>query len=697
MKTLLSILFTLVLYSSALPQDNPLLQPYNTKFNVPPFNQIKIEHFLPAFQEAIKLQEKEIQFITVNKMTPTFENTIEVLENSDYMLSEIGGVYYNMLSSNTSKELQTVAKEIAPMLSKHYDNILLNDLLFKKIKSVYENKSKFNLDNEQNKLLEYYYKKFIRSGAGLDETKKTRLREINEKLSLLTLKFGENLLAETNGFQLLIDNKDNLSGLPQNLIDAASEAAEKAGNKGKWLFTLHNPSLIPFLQYADNRDLREKIWRAYMSRGNNNNSNDNKEVITEILNLRIEKANLLGYKTHADFVLEDNMAKNPENVYKLLDRLWIPSIDMAMKEAKDLQKLIDKEKGKFELEPWDWRYYTEKLRKEKYDIDEEELKPYFKLENVRDGIFNLANKLFGITLTQRNDVPKYHDDVLVYEVDDSDGSYIGILYLDFFPRPSKRGGAWMSNYREQFVYKGTYQNPVISNVFNFTKPTENTPALLTFDETETFFHEFGHALHGLLSKCKYKSISGTNVPRDFVELPSQIMENWASEIDVLKFYAKHYKTGEVIPEELIAKMKNSSKFNNGFATTEYLAASYLDMAFHTLSAQLPVDVLTFEKDAMDRIGLIPEILPRYRTTYFNHIFSSDYSAGYYSYIWSQVLDADAFEAFEENGIFDKKTAESFRKNILERGATDDPMTLYKNFRGAEPDIKPLLKRKGMDN
>ncbi|MCX7833773.1 MAG: M3 family metallopeptidase [Ignavibacteria bacterium] len=691
-------LFVLAIFTciSIHAQDNPLLSPYETPFNVPPFNRIKTEHFLPAFKEAIKQQEVEIDKIINNAAIPTFSNTIEALENSDILLTEVASVFYNMLSANTSKELQEVAQEIAPLLSQHNDNILLNKKLFERIKYVYDRKAELKLSTEKMTLLEETYKRFIRGGAGLAEDKQKRLREINERLSVLSLKFGNNLLAETNNFKLIIENEEDLAGLPPNVISAASEAAQKNGLDGKWLFTLHNPSIIPFLQYSDKRELREKILKAYMNRGNNNNENDNKNIIVEIVNLRIERANILGYKSHADFQLTETMAKTPENVFKLLDQLWIPSIKTAKKEAEELQNLINRENANFKLQPWDWRYYTEKLRKEKYNIDEESLKPYFELNSVKEGVFKLANLLFGLTFKLRTDIPKYNEEVQTYEVLDEDGSHICIYYLDFHPRPNKRGGAWMSNYREQYVYKGKNVNPIICNVFNFTRPTKDAPALLTLDEVETLFHEFGHALHGMLSKCEYKSISGTNVPRDFVELPSQIMENWALEPEVLAFYAKHYQTGELISQELLKKLDESSKFNQGFITTEYLAACYLDMAYHTLTSELYEDVLTFEKNAMDRIGLIPEILPRYRTTYFNHIFNSGYSAGYYSYIWSQVLDADAYEKFKEEGIFNKNTANSFRKNILEKGGTEDAMTLYIKFRGKEPDIKPLLKRKGLE-
>lgn len=689
------IIFTIlmILSMNSFAQDNPFLKPYDTPFNVPPFDKIKVEHYLPAFKEGIKQQEQIIERFVSEKSMPDFANTIEALENSDILLSEVGGVFFNMRSANTSPELQDVAKEIAPMLSRHNDNILLNKRLFEKIKYVYENKEPLNV--EQAKLLKDTYDKFVKGGAGLDDVKQAKLREINEKLSLLGLKFGDNLLAETNGFKLVIDNKEDLAGLPQSLIDAGAETAAKLGMEGKWVYTLSNPSVMPFLQYSAKRDLREKIWRAYMSRGNSGNANDNNEVIKEIVSLRLERANLLGYKTHADFVLEDNMAKNAAGVYGLLDKLWKPSIETAKKEAADIQAMIDKEGGSFKLQPWDWRYYTEKIRKEKYDLDEEMLKPYFELNNVRNGIFTLANKLFGITFTERTDVPKYHEEARTFEVKDEDGSYIGIFYLDMHPRASKRGGAWMNNYRDQYVLNGKNVNPVIGVVCNFTRPTGDTPALLTFDEAETFFHEFGHALQGFLSKCSYKSTSGTNVSRDYVELPSQIMENWASEPAVMEFYAKHYKTGEMIPKDLLDKMEKSGKFNQGFATTEYLAACYLDMAFYTRTTALTEKPGDFEEKVLSDLGLIPEIISRYKSTYFNHIFNSGYSAGYYSYIWAQVLDADAFQAFVENGIFDKKTASLYRKNVLEKGANGDPMENYIKFRGKEPSIDALMKRKGM--
>lgn len=675
-------------------KDNPFFQPYNTPFDIPPFDKIKTEHFAPAIKEAMKLHDEEIEKIANNPETPTFKNTIEALDYSGELFSEVATIFYNLLSANTNSELQALAVELSPLISNHSDNIVMNKKLFERIKKVYEERNKLNLNQEQKRLLEYTYKNFVRNGADLNDKKQKRLRKINEELGVLSLKFSQNILSENNRFKLIIDNPNDLSGLPKNIIDMAAETAKQNGLEGKWVFTLHNPSVMPFLQYADNRALREKIFKAYMNRGNNNDSLDNKQIIKEIINLRLERSKLLGYKSYAYYALEETMAKTPDNVDKLLMQLWKPALKVAKQEAKELQNIIDKEGGNFKLQPWDWRYYAEKLRKQKYDLDEEELKPYFQLENVKNGIFSLVNKLYGLKFVERNDVPKYHPDAICYEVFNEDGSHLGILYMDFHPRESKRGGAWMTNYREQKIKNGKFIYPIISIVGNFTKPTNDVPSLLTWDEVETFFHEFGHALHGLLSKCTYPSLSGTNVPRDFVELPSQIMENWVPEPQVLALFAYHYKTKEIIPQSLIDKIKNSQLFNQGFATVEYLAASLLDMAYHTRETKLNENIMDFEAKYLNKIGLIPEIISRYRTTYFNHIVGG-YSAGYYSYIWSGVLDTDAYQAFKENGIFDKKTADSFRKNILEKGNTDDPMTLYKNFRGAEPSIEPLLKKRGL--
>jgi peptidyl-dipeptidase Dcp len=675
--------------------ENPFFAEYDTPFGVPPFSEIKNEHFLPAIEKGIEEQTSEIAAIVSNPDPADFENTIAAYDYSGEMIRKVTGVFYNYNSSNTNDEIQALAKEIAPKLSAHYDNINLNPELFKRVKTVYENRNSLNLNGEQARLLEDTYKDFVRGGAALDSAAQARFREINQELSVLTLQFGENVLAETNAFKLVIESQDDLEGLTRGLIDQGAETAKAAGMEGKWVYTLHNPSIMPFLQYSAKRELREKIYKAYINRGNNNNDKDNKVLIGKIAALRLERANLLGYETHAAFILEENMAKNAGNVLDLLNQLWTPALKRAKAEVAQLQAIIDKEGGNFKLQPWDWSYYAEKLRKEQYDLDDEQLKPYFPLENVKQGIFTVCNNLYGITFTERKDIPVYHPEAAAYEVKEANGDHIGVLYMDFHPRESKRGGAWMSSYRKQYVKNGEKISPVITIVCNFTKPTASQPSLLTFDETSTFFHEFGHALHGLLSNSTYYSLSGTSVPRDFVELPSQIMENWASEPEVLKLYAKHYQTGEVIPDDLIGKIQNSAYFNQGFATVEYLAASFLDMGYHNMKEFKLTDVSSFEDATLAQIGLIPEITSRYRSTYFNHIFSGGYSSGYYSYIWSGILDSDAFEAFKENGLFDQATAESFRKNILERGGTEDPMVLYKKFRDAEPDIKPLLKRRGL--
>lgn len=675
---------------------NPFFSAYNTPFEVPPFHLIQNSHFKPALEEGMKQQTAEIEAIISNKEKPTFQNTIEALEQTGSFLGKVSIVFSNLNGANTNDSLQAIAREMAPMLSAHSDNITLNPALFDKINTIWEQKDQLGLTTEQMKLLERTYKSFVRNGAKLSDADKETLRDINQQMSTLSLKFGQNILAETNSYKLWIDNEKDLAGLPSALVETAKADAAKAGEEGKWLFTLHNPSIMPFLQYAENRELRKQIFEAYKMRGDNGNQFDNNELVTQMTNLRTQKAQLLGYKTHADFVLENSMAKNPENVYKLLDQLWAPSIAKAKQEAADLQAKINKEAKKFQLEPYDWRYYTEKIRKERFDLDEQELKPYFSLDQVTEGVFTVTNKLYGLTFTKVNDIPKYHEDVVAYEVKEADGRHVGILYMDFHPRASKRGGAWMTSYRAQSVEKGQRKAPVISIVCNFSKPTESTPALLTFDEVSTYFHEFGHALHGLLSNVNYRSMAGTSVPRDFVELPSQIMENWAEEPEVMKMFAKHYQTGEIIPDALIEKIKKAGTFNQGFATTEYLAASLLDLDFHTQTASIEGNVRDFEKNSMEKIGLIKEIIPRYRSTYFNHIFSGGYSSGYYSYIWSGVLDTDAFEAFKETELFNPELAKSFREKILERGGTREPMDMYVDFRGREPEIGPLLRKRGLD-
>jgi len=674
--------------------DNPFFKKYDTPFEVPPFHLIKEDHYVPAFKKGMEDHKKEIDAIINCAKEPDFANTIEALEHSGKLLSRVANVFFSLYSSLTNKTMQDIAKDMSPLLSKHRDDINLSEALFKRVKTVYDSRDNFKLDLEQKKVLEEYYKGFVRGGANLNSEDKDKLRKINQELSMLGLQFGKNLLAETNGFKMVLDKKEDLVGLPDSVIAAAAETAEAMGEKGKWVFTPQRPSWTPFLQYSPRRDLREKLYKGYIMRGDNNNENDNKEIVAKIASLRVKRAKIMGFDTHAEFRLERNMAKNPENVYKLLDQIWEPALKNAKSEAAELQNIIDKEGGNFKLASWDWWYYTEKLRKEKYDFDEGALRPYFKLENVRDGAFYVANKLYGISFVERKDIPIYHKDVTTFEVLEKDGSHIGILYMDFFPRDSKRGGAWCGSLRDYHHENGKKITPVIYMVLNATKPVGNDPALLSPDEVSTLFHEFGHALHNLLSTVKYESISGTNVAWDFVELPSQIMEHWALHPDVLNVYAKHYKTGELIPKSFLGKLNASKHFNQGFVTLEYVAACYLDLNWHTLKDEALRDTNKFEKEYLEKIGLIPEIVSRYRSTYFSHIIGG-YDAGYYAYIWAEVLDSDAFEAFKENGIFDQETARAFRDNILARGGSEEPMVLYKRFRGAEPKIDALLEKRGL--
>ncbi len=667
---------------------------FDTPYGTPPFDRIEFADYKPAFLKGIEEQTAEIEAIANNTEVPTFENTVVALDNSGRLLTRVSEVFYGLKSSETNDSIQALAEELSPLLSEHSDNIYLNETLFNRIKTVHDDTTGLNLSTEQFRLLDEYYKDFVRSGIMLEETKKERLRELNKELSALTLKFGNNLLKETNGYKLVIDNKADLAGLPEGVITAAADAAKAAGEEGKWVFGLQKPSWLPFLQYADKRELREKLYKAMYMRGDNDNESDNKQNINDIVNLRIEKAQMLGYETHADFILAENMAKTPANVYKLLNEVWDYALAQSKKEAAALQALIDAEGGNFKLASWDWWYYTEKLRQQKYALNEEELKPYFKMENVREGVFTVANKLYGLNFKKLDNIAVYNPEVEVYEVTDADGSHVSVFYTDYFPRSGKNAGAWMSSFRGQQVLDGKNIRPLIYNVGNFTRPTETTPSLLTLDEVETVFHEFGHALHGMLSNVNYAGLSGTSVSRDFVELPSQIMEHWAFHPEVLKLYATHYQTGEVIPDELIAKIEAASKFNMGFTTTEFVAAALLDMDYHTQREIKKFDVREFEKQSMAKIGLIDEIIPRYRSTYFSHIFSGGYSAGYYAYLWAEVLDADAFQAFAEKGIFDQETARLFRDNVLSKGNTDDPMTLYKKFRGAEPNPVYLLKNRG---
>jgi peptidyl-dipeptidase Dcp len=695
------IILSLILGSSCKTEkkddimNNPLVQKFDTPFEVPPFEQIKLEHYLPAVKYAIKEHEKEIDSIVTREEKPTFKNTVEALDLSGNLLKEVNLIFNNLLSANTNEEMRKLAKEIAPLNSNHNDNILLNTKLFARIKTVYDDRENLNLNTEQYTLLDKTYKNFTRGGANLNDPDKEKLRKINEEISVLSLSFNDNVLSEINKFKLIIEDEEDLAGLPADVIKTASETAKEMELERKWVFTIHKPSMIPFLQYSEKRELREKIFNAYINKCDNNDELDNKDIIKKLIKLRYKKARLLGYKDYATYVLELNMAENPENVYALLNKIMDKALAVAKKEVKDMQQIIDKEGGNFKLQPWDWRYYSEKVRKEKYDLDEEALRPYFKLENVRNGAFKLAQKLYGLQFIEKPGVPVYHEDAMAFEVLDVDSSHVGILYMDFFPRDSKRFGAWMTEYRSERKVNGKRIAPVISVVCNFTKPTGDKPSLLSYEEVLTLFHEFGHALHGLLSQCTYYELAGTNVPRDFVELPSQIMENFVPEPEVLNLFAKHYKTGETIPPELIEKINKSSYFNKGFEIVEYIAASFLDMDWYTLHDTTDINVNEFEKQSMQNIGLIPEIVERYRSTYFQHSFTWGYSAGYYSYVWAQILDSDAYESFRQNGIFDRPTAQSFKKNILEKGGSDKPMNLYKNFKGAEPSIEPYLKTNGL--
>lgn len=672
------------------------LSEYDTPFGAPPFDKISVDDYVPAFDAGMAQQVEEIDAIVNNPEAPTFENTVLALDNSGSILSRVSAVFYGLEGTDTNEEMQQIKAEMSPRLTTHSDNITLNEQLFERIKSVYDNASSLDLTSEQYRLVEDYYKDFVRSGIMLAEADKEKLREINKQLSALTIEFNNNVLAETNNYKLVIDNEADLAGLPQSVVSAAAEAADDAGEEGKWVFTLHKPSWIPFLQYADNRELREELYKAMYMRANNDNEFDNKELINEIVNLRLERSNLLGFESFAHYALDDRMAKNKENVYKLLNDVWEYALPQAKKEAAALQEVINEEGGNFKLASWDWWYYTEKLRQERYALNEEELRPYFKMENVREGVFMVANKLYGLNFKKLDNVPLYHPEVEAYEVTDADGTHVSLFYTDYFPRASKRAGAWMSSFRRQTTRNGEDIRPIIYNVGNFTKPLADTPSLLSLDDVETLFHEFGHALHGMLSEVTYQGLSGTSVARDFVELPSQIMEHWAFQPEVLKMYAKHYETGEVIPEALIEKIEAAGKFNTGFTTAEFVAAALLDMDYHTQTTKQEYDVNAFETASMNQIGLIDEIIPRYKSTYYSHIFSSPegYASGYYSYLWSEVLDADAFQAFEEKGIFDRETARLFRDNVLSKGNTEDPMVLYKQFRGAEPDPVYLLKNRG---
>ena len=682
--------------------ENPFFTEYGTSFKIPPFSQINEEHFLPAFVKGMEMHNEEINDIIENKEEPSFENIIVAMERSGSLLSRVSTVFFNLSGSTTNPKIQEIEKEISPKLSSHYDSISLNPEIFKKVKILWESIDSFDLSLEERKILEETYKRFVRSGALLEGSDKKKYAELNQDITKLSVQFSQNLLAETNDFELILDKAD-LSGLPSDIVDLAKLESENKFSKNKedkykdkYVFTVQRSSMYPFLTYSTRRDLREKLYKGYIQRGDNNNEYDNKDITSKIASLRVEKANILGFESHAHYVLDNTMAKTPEAVYGLLNQLWAPALKRAKNELNEMQILANEEGNNFEIASWDWWHYAEKVRKDKYDLDEEEIKEYFTLDNTIDGIFKTSNKLFGLTFEEKFDLDLYHPDARVWEVKDSDGSHVGLYIGDYYTRSSKRGGAWMSSFKSQSNFDGK-ERPIIVNVCNFPPPSKDKPSLLSFEHVTTLFHEFGHGLHGLLTNTNYKSLSGTAVSRDFVEFPSQVLEHWASEPELLKSYAKHYETGEVISDELIEKMQNASKFNQGFANTEYLAASFLDMDWHTLTTTELQDTNAFEEQSLKKIGLIDEIVSRYRTTYFQHIFTHSYSAGYYSYIWAAVLDSDAFAAFKDSGdVFNEDLANKYREFILEKGGTEDPMKLYRSFKGDDPDISALLEDRGLN-
>ena len=689
------------------PNVNPFFQEWTTEFEVPPFLDIKDEHYMPAYKKGMEENLKEIDLIVNNTEDPSFANTIEELERTGKLLTKVQRVFSNLASSNTNPKLQELQRELSPMLSAHYDKIALNEDLFNRVEEIWIKRESVDLTNEQQKLLRDTRNQFVRSGALLGDDEKKQITRINSKISELSTEFGQNLLAETNGFELIL-NKSDLDGLSEDVISAAYEAAsqkmdkadsenEKEKYKDKYVFTPHRTSMYPFLTESTRRDLREKLYNSYVMRGDNNNETDNKKIAAQIAKLRAERANIMGYKSHAHFVLDENMLKTPEEVYDLLIQLWKPALKRAKAEVADMQALADSEGKEFKIAAWDWWHYSEKVRKEKYDLDESAIRPYLSLDNVIQGVFNTTNKLWGLNFREIFDIDSYHPDARVWEVTDKDGSHLAIFIGDYFTRSNKRGGAWMSSFKGQSNLDGR-QRPIVVNVCNFPAPVGDNPSLLSFENAVTLFHEFGHAMHGILTDVTYGSMAGTSGPRDFIELPSQLLEHWVSEPEVLKSFATHYETGESMPDELIEKLLKAGKFNQGFINTEYLAASLLDMDWHTMSVLDAQNISdNFEKSSMNKIGLIDQIAPRYRSTYFAHIFSGGYSSGYYSYVHAAVLDSDAFEAFKEAGdVFDSELSSKLRKEIYEKGSTEEAMDLYVNFRGRKPIIAPLLKVRGLD-
>ncbi len=697
-KYLLSIkalcLSGILLFSgTTMKAENPFFGEYNTPYNIPPFEKIQIADYMPAFEEAIAQHNQEIAAIVNNRAMPDFENTIVALDNSGEMLEKVSYVFSGLYEVVSTPEFQKVGAQVFPMLAAHSDEIKMNEGLFQKIKSVYDNRAKFNLTTPQLRLLEKYYKDFARNGALLSEEKKAELKDINDQLSKLCLQFGDNILKDTNKWTLVVDNEKDLAGLPASSIAVAAEEAKAMGKEGKWVFTLHAPSRLPFLTYADNRDLREKMYKAYTNIANNNDENDNKAIINQILKLRLQKAKLFGFDSFAAYQMDNVMAKTVEDAEELLYKVWKPAVAKAHEEIADMQKYVDNHGGNFKIAAWDYYYYAEKVKKEKFNFDENDVRAYFPIENVRKGIFTMAERLYGITFKEVNNVPVYHPDVKVYEVLDKDGKHLSMFMTDYYARGGKRQGAWMFVYQEANGTKDV--RPIVYNVGNFSKPTADSPSLLTLDEVETMFHEFGHGLHGMLTRTQYKGNAGTNVDRDFVEFPSQLHEHWMLEPELLKVYARHYKTGEVIPDELVNKLIESSKFNQGFVNTELAGAALLDIEWHKLNDGKDVDVAEFEANVSKKLGMPEEIGYRYRSTYFNHIFSSDqYAAGYYTYLWAQVLDCDGYEVFMKEGVFNPETAARL-KHVLESGNDEDPMKLYEGFAGHRPDADALLRDKGL--
>jgi len=697
-KYLLSIkalcLSGILLFSgTTMKAENPFFGEYNTPYNIPPFEKIQIADYMPAFEEAIAQHNQEIAAIVNNRAMPDFDNTIVALDNSGEMLEKVSYVFSGLYEVVSTPEFQKVGAQVFPMLAAHSDEIKMNEGLFQKIKSVYDNRAKFNLTTPQLRLLEKYYKDFARNGALLSEEKKAELKDINDQLSKLCLQFGDNILKDTNKWTLVVDNEKDLAGLPASSIAVAAEEAKAMGKEGKWVFTLHAPSRLPFLTYADNRDLREKMYKAYTNIANNNDENDNKAIINQILKLRLQKAKLFGFDSFAAYQMDNVMAKTVEDAEELLYKVWKPAVAKAHEEIADMQKYVDNHGGNFKIAAWDYYYYAEKVKKEKFNFDENDVRAYFPIENVRKGIFTMAERLYGITFKEVNNVPVYHPDVKVYEVLDKDGKHLSMFMTDYYARGGKRQGAWMFVYQEANGTKDV--RPIVYNVGNFSKPTADSPSLLTLDEVETMFHEFGHGLHGMLTRTQYKGNAGTNVDRDFVEFPSQLHEHWMLEPELLKVYARHYKTGEVIPDELVNKLIESSKFNQGFVNTELAGAALLDIEWHKLNDGKDVDVAEFEANVSKKLGMPEEIGYRYRSTYFNHIFSSDqYAAGYYTYLWAQVLDCDGYEVFMKEGVFNPETAARL-KHVLESGNDEDPMKLYEGFAGHRPDADALLRDKGL--